>query len=389
MAGGYKMNFELSKEIIEYIENSVDEAKTLLKELCLIPAPSNHEEKRAEFCKNWLLNIGAEGTYIDDALNVVYPSNCDGRDDIVVFMAHTDTVFPDMTEPMPYSEDENNIYSPGVGDDTVCLVMMLMAVKYIVENNIKPNCGMLFVANSGEEGLGNLKGSRKIMEDYAGRVKEFYTFDGTYRRVVNKCVGSHRYKITVETEGGHSFNKFGNTNAIYVMSKLVCALYACEVPKVGNSRTTYNVGVINGGTSVNTIAQKCEMMYEYRSDNKECMDKMKAFFENTIAEYKNQDKAKIDVEIVGERPCGGDVDMNKLEEMTEKVIRTCEKYSGLNCISTSGSTDCNIPQSLGVAAVCPGIYMGGGAHTREEWVKKSSIPVGLKIAFELILGYFN
>ena len=130
-------------------------------------------------------------------------------------------------------------------------------------------------------------------------------------------------------------------------------------------------------------------MYEYRSDNKDCMDTMKAFFENTIAVFKNNFNAKIDVEIVGERPCGGDVDMDKLNEMTEKVIEICKKYTGMECISSSGSTDCNIPQSLGVAAVCPGVYYGGGAHTREEWVEKSSIPVGLKIVFELILGYFN
>lgn len=383
------MSFELRKEIVDYIENSVDEAKELLKEICLIPAPSNHEEKRAEFCKNWLLGIGAEGTYIDSALNVVYPLNCEGRDDIVVFMAHTDTVFPDMTEPMPYSEDEKNIYSPGVGDDTVCLVMMLMTVKYIVEKGLKPDCGMLFVANSGEEGLGNLKGSRKIMEDYQGRVKEFYTFDGMYNRVVNKCVGSHRYKITLETEGGHSFSKFGNNNAIHIMSKLVCSLYSCNVPVVGNSKTTYNVGVINGGTSVNTIAQKCELMYEYRSDNKECLAAMKKFFESEIAKVKVEGKATVSVELVGERPCGGDVDGEKLNEMTGKVIEITKKHTGMECIAVSGSTDCNIPQSLGIPAVCPGTYMGGGAHTREEWVEKSSIPVGMKVVFELILSFFN
>jgi len=383
------MSFELNKEIIDYIENSVDEARELLKQLCLIPAPSNHEEKRAEFCKNWLESIGAEGVYIDSALNVVYPVNCGGRDDITVFMAHTDTVFPDMTEPMPYSEDEKNIYSPGVGDDTVCLVMMLMTVKYIIEKGIKPGCGMLFVANSGEEGLGNLKGSRKIMEDYAGRVKEFYTFDGQYNRVVNACVGSHRYKITLETEGGHSFSKFGNNNAIHLMSRLICSLYSCQVPKVRNSKTTYNVGVIEGGTSVNTIAQKCQLMYEYRSDNKECMDIMQKFFEAEIAKVKEEGKATVTVELVGERPCGGDVDMDKLNEMTERCIKITEKYTGNECLAVSGSTDCNIPQSLGVPAICPGTYMGGGAHTRGEWVEKSSIPVGMKIVFELILNFFN
>ena len=149
-----------------------------------------------------------------------------------------------------------------------------------------------YIENSAEEGLGNLKGSRKIMEDYQGRVKEFYTFDGSYKRVANKCVGSQRYKITLETEGGHSFSKFEYNNAIHIMSKLVCSLYSCNVPVVGNSKTTYNVGVINGGTSVNTIAQKCELMYEYRSDNKDCLSTMKKFFEFEIAKVKEEGNSK-------------------------------------------------------------------------------------------------
>ncbi|MBQ6998600.1 MAG: M20/M25/M40 family metallo-hydrolase [Clostridia bacterium] len=383
------MNFELADEIIAHIESCVDEAKELLRQICLIPAPSHHEEKRAEFIKNWLEEIGAKGTYIDDALNVVYPVNCNGRDDITVFMAHTDTVFPDLTEPMPYSEDDKNIYSPGVGDDTFCLVAMLMAVKYIVQNNLKPNCGILFVANSCEEGLGNLKGVKQIMNDYSGRVKELYTFDGQYTALVNKCVGSHRYKIVFETEGGHSFNNFGNSNAIHAMSELICNLYSCKTPEIEGTKTTYNVGVVSGGTSVNTIAQQCEFLYEYRSDSKECLDIMQAFFEKEIEKARNKENAKITVELIGERPCANNVDEEKLNAMSEKCVRICEKYSGMPCITKSGSTDCNIPQSLGVPAVCPGVYIGGGVHTREEWLEKASVPVGMKIAFEIILEYFN
>lgn len=382
------MSFSLTDEIIKHIDLSLDETKELLKQLCLIPAPSHYEEKRAEFIKNWLENICAEEVYIDDALNVVFPLNCKERDDITVFMAHTDTVFPDMTEPMPYLEDDENIYSLGVGDDTFCLVAMLMAIKYIVKNNLKPKCGVLFVANSCEEGLGNLKGVRKIMDDYSGRVKELYTFDGQYTELVNRCVGSHRYKIVFETVGGHSYGDFGNSNAIHAMSEFVCNLYSCQIPEIEGTKTTYNVGVISGGTSVNTIAQQCELLYEYRSDSKECLDIMQAFFEKEIEKSINKLNAKITVELIGERPCGNNVDEEKLNAMTEKCVKICEKYSGVPCIINSGSTDCNIPQSLGIPAVCPGIYVGGGVHTREEWLEKSSIPVGLKIAFEIILGYF-
>ena len=383
------MSFELNKEVIDYIENHIDDAKALLKELCLIPAPSNKEEKRAEFVKAWLHSIGAKDAYIDEALNVVCPINCDGRDDITVFMAHTDTVFPDTEYPMPYSEDEENIYSPGVIDDTFNIVVILMTVKYIIEKGLRPQCGMLFVANSCEEGLGNLKGVKQICKDFEGRIKELYTYDGMYGSLVNKCVGSHRYKIRFYTEGGHSFNAFGNNNAIYEMSKFITRLYAKDVPKKDGTKTTYNVGVISGGTSVNTIAQECEMMYEYRSDDKDCLEEMRVFFESEVDKVRNEGIAKIDVEIVGIRPCGGDVDMDKLHKMSDKCIRVCEKYSGDKCVAVSGSTDANIPQSLGIPAVCIGVCTGGGMHTRGEWLLKASIPVGMKIGFELILEYFN
>ncbi len=383
------MRYELTEDVIKYIDASADDVKELLKQLCLIPAPSNHEEKRAAFVKAWLDKNVGEGAYIDDALNVVYPIECDGRNDITVFMAHTDTVFPDMSEPMPYHEDEENIYSPGVGDDTLCLAIMLSALKYISENNIMPLSGVLFVANSGEEGLGNLKGVNQIMNDFSGRIKELYTFDGQYDAIVNKCVGSHRYKITVKTKGGHSFGDFGNNNAIHIMSQLICSLYSCEVPEFGNSKTTYNVGEITGGTSVNTIAQNCELLYEYRSDSVECIDKMKAFFDEEINKLKSKNNAEIEVEVLGIRPCSKGVDEKIIEEMTQRCIEISEKYSGISCKAGSGSTDCNSPQALGIPAVCPGIYLGGGPHTREEWAKKSSIPVGMKIAYEIILNHFD
>ena len=382
------MDFVLSEKVLKYLEEANSEAVELLEELCKIPAPSNHEEKRAEYCRNWLEKNGAEGVMIDDALNVIFPFKCDGKDDIVVFMAHTDTVFPDMTEPMPYYSDGKNIYSPGVGDDTICVVMMLMVIKYILKNNLSPRCGILFSANAGEEGLGNLKGIKQIMSDYENRIKSVYTFDGQYDEVICKCVGSHRYKISVETEGGHSFMDFGNLNAISVVAELIHNLNQCTVPTEKNSKTTYNIGFIEGGTSVNTIAQNASFLYEYLSDYYACIEKMKEFFDSKVKESQNAYDAKISVEILGIRPCGNEVDEALLEKMTQRVIAVCEKYSGHPCRRDSGSTDANIPMSLGIPAVCVGTYLGGGVHTKEEYLKISSIPIGMRIVAELILEYF-
>lgn len=383
------MSFELDEKVTDYIDSHIDEAKALLRDICLIPAPSGREQKRAGFINDWLHSIGAEESYIDDALNVIYPVNCEAGNEITVFMAHTDTVFPDTDYPMPFDEDDEKIYSPGVGDDTINLVIMLMAVKYIAEKGIKPCCGILFVANSGEEGLGNLKGVKQICRDFEGRIKELYTFDGMYTSIITKCVGSHRYKVKFTTEGGHSFNDFGNNNAIFEMSDFIKCLYQKKVPCKGDSKTTYNVGVVSGGTSVNTIAENCEMMYEYRSDDEECLQEMKEFFESQVEIAGKRGNAEINVEVVGIRPCGRNVDMDKLEDMTHKCINICEKYSGLECKITSGSTDANIPQSLGIPALCIGVYLGGGVHTRDEWLYKSSIPVGMRIGFEIILDYFK
>lgn len=383
------MSYVLDEKVISYLQDKKEETLKLIEDLCKIPAPSGKEERRAEFVKNYLENFGAEGVYIDQALNVLYPVGCDEGKDIVVFMAHTDTVFPDTEYPMPFKRDDKCLYSPGVGDDVTCLAIMITVAKYVTENKLKAPCGVLFAANSCEEGLGNLKGVKQIMKDFSGRVKEVYTFDGKYVEVVNKCVGSHRYELTFETEGGHSFNHFGNRNAIYAMSKLIHELYKCKVPVSGNSKTTYNVGLVSGGTSVNTIAQKAVMTYEYRSDDFECLAKMQEFFNGRVEDIRKANLAEVTVKLIGERPCGGKVDEAKLAEMTKKVKSICEKYSGVVCEENSGSTDCNIPMAMGIPSICVGVYSGSGAHTREERVDIESIPAGLKIAAEIILGYFD
>ena len=382
------MAYNMTADLKAYLDASVSEVHALLKVLCAIPAPSHFEDARAEFVKNWLEQQGAKGVYIDEAKNVLFPMNCEEREDIVCFAAHTDTVFP-METPLDFREDGGKFFCPGVGDDTVCLVQMLMVIRYLLKKGIKPSCGVLFAANACEEGLGNLKGVRQIFGDYAGRIRKFYTFDGQYSHVVTCCVGSHRYRVTAKTVGGHSYGAFGNPNAIAELSKLITKLYAMEIPQKANTRTTFNVGTVEGGTSVNTIAQNASMLFEYRSDDAECLGVMQAQFEAAVEAVRSEGKAEFAVEVVGLRPCGGEIEEVLHEEMNRRVIEVCEKHSGIPCQTSSGSTDCNIPMSLGVPAVCVGTYRGAGAHTREESVEISSIPVGLRIAAELILDCFE
>lgn len=364
-------------------EEKFEELLKLHRDLCLIPAPSHYEDERAKYILKYLKDCGVDNAYIDEAKNVICQLG-KPSDKIVVFMAHTDTVFP-MDTPLNYVDDGEKIHCPGAGDDTGSLAGMLTCVKYMAENGVVPEKTLMFVANSCEEGLGNLKGCRQIFKDYGDKIEYLYSFDSKPFGVTNKSVGSHRYKVTAVTEGGHSFGCFGKRNAISVLAEIINEIYRIEVPKSGDSRTTYNVGIIEGGTSVNTIAQNASMLCEYRSDNVECLSTMEEKFRK-IFEKAKENCSELKVELVGNRPCmSTEMDKDLLQKITNRAKTIQSKHFGVNAIEKSGSTDCNIPHSLGIPAVALANYSGGGTHTREEWVIKDSFKSGLKVSMELIL----
>ena len=370
----------MNNEFQDYALKNKELMFEILKELCHIPAPSHHEEQRAAYCKERLEAFGAKGVYIDEALNVVFPLGCDGSDEIVVFEAHTDTVFPD-TEPMPYVDDGINIHCPGVSDDTAGVVVIMTMAKYFLENGIVPPKGILLVCNSCEEGLGNLKGTRQIFKDYEGRIKKFITLDGGLNRVADRCVGSHRYKVEVTTAGGHSYAAFGNKNALACLAEIISDIYKITVPHKPDTKTTYNVGIVEGGTSVNTIAQSASMLCEYRSDDSECLE----FMENKFTEiFEKARKEDVDVKVtlVGERPCGI-VPAEIIEEFKAEIVPAIEEIIGEQVMYASSSTDCNIPLSLGVPALCLGSNYFKGIHTREEYMEKESIVKGIELALKV------
>ena len=373
---------ELTQKIYDYIQSHQQEAFDLLLELAQIPAPSNQEEKRAVFCKNWLEAQGAEGVYIDDALNVVYPVGVGEENPLICFVAHSDVVFPD-TQTLPLTVADGKIFCPGIGDDTASVVALLMTAKYIAEHKLHvKNHGILLAVNSGEEGLGNLKGTRKLMEDFGHRIQEFVAFDAHDCQGVGIAVGSRRYKIEIDTEGGHSFTAFGNRNAIAYLASLIDTLYTIKVPPKG--KTTYNVGTISGGTSVNTIAQHAEMLYEFRSDERESLEIMDRHLHAAVDFYRTKG-IQVTVTLVGDRPCSGDVDREKMQALMDRADEASCRHFGKPHIFGCGSTDCNIPLSMGIPSICVGCYNGDRSHTREEWVAIDSLLPGVKFAFDMIL----
>ncbi len=369
---------------LQYVDDNKDELINLIKELCLIPSFSHEEKQKAEFVQKWLKDNGID-SFIDDAYNVISEMNVTSDSVVSILMAHTDTVFPDKVG-FVCVEDGDKLAAPGVGDDTSNLAELLLIMKYIYSNGLSSNTPLVFVANSCEEGLGNLDGTKAVCKRYEGRIKELISFDGSYESIVNKAVGSTRYEITVKTEGGHSYGAFGNRNAIAYASSLISTLYDYKVPTRGKS--TYNVGVISGGTSVNTIAQECKFLFEFRSDNSEDLKEMMELFGATIAAYKKMGIV-VEVKVLGVRPSDGDINKEDHDALINKAAEILKKYAGKEIELRSGSTDCNIPLSLGIPSICFGGYLGKGSHTREEYVLKSTLPIGMKAVMEFVLTYFD
>lgn len=371
-----------------YAKEHLEELFQLIRDIAPIPAPSHQEDARVAWVKKYLEDLGAEGIYVDGKKNVIWPYHVTEDNDVAVIMAHTDVVFPDLTT-LPFKEDDEYMYCPGVSDDTARLAALLMTARYFIENKIEPKMGILFVANSCEEGLGNSEGAQEMLKNFGKRIKYFVSNDGGLNTVVMRAVGSHRYEVTIKTPGGHSWGAFGNKNAIVALSELIQDLCKVQLPVKEDCRTTFNVGTIEGGTSVNTICQEAKMLYEYRSDDKECLAYMQEFFEKTIEEHKTHKDVTLDVKLLGARPCNGDLDMVHQKELAGWVEEAMKETHGLETRYRSGSTDSNFPLSLGIPSVTIGSCTGIGAHTRGEKVEKASIYPGFRYFMDFVGHFFQ
>ena len=379
----------LEEIINSYVESHAQETIELLKALTAIPAPTGDEGWRAEFCRNWLQSQGVEDVIQDQAGNVICLYGSSKDCDLLVVSAHMDTVFADTQ--IEVQEADGKLYAPGIGDDTANLVNMLMTIKFLTEHLVIPEgeklkMGILFAANVGEEGLGNLKGSRSIFEAYQDRIRYWISFDLYYNTIYDHAVGSQRYQVTLRGKGGHSYRDFGNANAVAQAADIVHELYQQEVPT--EAKTTYNVGKMQGGTAVNAIAEEAEILYEFRSQSNECLQKMEQNFCNILQKHRDAGE-DVSMEILGMRPGNGKVDPKGQQRLNDCALTAIGKYYAGTVSVGAASTDCNIPLSAGIPAVTMGTVLGAGLHTKEEWIEKDSMIPGQKMAIYAVLLAMN
>ena len=383
------MDEKIKEVATAYAEECFEEELELLRELAQIPAPSGHEEQRAAFIRDWWLAQGAPvgAVRIDDAKNVILslPAGPHARSDggVAVFAAHTDVVFPD-TEPLPLAESKTRLLAPGVGDDTANLVGLMLGGRYLLRHQVPLDRPLLIVANSCEEGLGNLAGTRELFRHYEGRVAEFTSFDLYLGMHVVSAVGSHRWKVTCHTQGGHSWENFGRDNAIEALCSFIEDLYKMELPT--SAKTTINVGRFVGGTTVNSIAEDASVLVEYRSASEECLEQMYGNFVVLVEEHLRE-HTRIDAKLIGRRPASGELVPEGQWDLIARTDEVLRELGGVEPIHQESSTDANIPLSLGICAHTVGTVEGDLLHTREEWIEKDSLRRGLAVILALMLNH--
>jgi len=363
---------------------SLEQLKKLILSLAPIPAPSLQEDKRADFCLKWLHDNGVKDAYVDEAKNVICPFGNDEGEQVVV-CAHIDTVFPDL-EPYDMREEDGKLYCPGIGDNTANAAILMFCAKTLSDSGKElKHGGLKLVLNSGEEGFGNLKGCRAIVDRYKERIHEFIAFDLSYPNIITTPIGSKRFHLNVQCKGGHSFYRFGNENAIATLSSLICRLYDQTLPE--GEIATFNVGKIEGGTSVNTIAEQAEAFYEIRAIRNNVLEMLHNNLTRIIEEYKELGH-KVEAELLAMRPCGSDIS-DAHETLFFRVEELIRSHTGQEPCRNCGSTDCNYPASLSIPAVCIGLIRGYNPHTRNEYIELNSLEASYRLAMAVLNHYFE
>jgi tripeptide aminopeptidase len=342
------------------------EAETIADQIrfCEIPAPSFKEEVRGRELQRVFRNIGLQNVRVDKMGNVLGDYAGAGPKPHLVVAAHLDTVFPEGTD-VHVKRDGAILRGPGIGDDCRGLAVLVAIVKAIKASNVRPKGTVTFVANVGEEGLGDLRGVKALFTDtLKGQVDEFVSIDGTGVHVTNVAVGSHRYKFTFKGPGGHSFGAFGRANPIGAMGRAIDRIQELQVPKF--PKTTFNVGRVGGGTSVNSIPFEGWMEVDMRSSDPASLAAIDASIQKAVDEAVAEENRRWNTpnmitvvkELVGDRPAGS----TKEDAPIVKTGLDTASALGLRADLGEGSTDSNTPMSLHI----PAITIGGGGIGRDS-----------------------
>jgi acetylornithine deacetylase/succinyl-diaminopimelate desuccinylase-like protein len=360
-----------------------------------VPAPPFEERLRAAAMRKMLEGAGLK-LRTDEIHNVI--GERPGRDsrNVVILSAHLDTVFPAGTDvrvrrdpAAATTRPAQRLAAPGVTDNGVGLAALVAVARALHEARIRTHYTIVFAANVGEEGEGNLRGMRKLMETYKGRVRAVIALDGaSVDHVTTMGLGSKRFEVTVNGPGGHSWSDFGMPNPIHALSRALARFAATPVPE--EPRTTFNVGEIQGGTSVNSIPFHASCKVDMRSSSEAEIEKLETALrqaveigveeENLAARERKVLRAtngalQWKINLLGVRPAGELPGSSFLLE----AVRAADKQLGLRSRTERSSTDANIPLSMGIPAISLGAGgRGGGAHSLSEWYEPAGRETGLK-----------
>jgi tripeptide aminopeptidase len=353
-----------------------DNAWTLQQqvELTAIPSPPFKESKRGAEFKKRLEALGLKNVRVDTAGNVIAERRGVGNGPTVVIAGHLDTVFPEGTD-VTVKHDATKLRAPGIGDDDRGLAVVLAVVRAFEKAGVQTNGTVYFVGDVGEEGAGNLRGMRNLFGiELKGKVDYFISVDDAGLGIASRAVGSHRYRISYKGPGGHSYGAFGIPNPIHALGRAIAGISDIQVP--ANPKTTFNVGVIQGGTSVNSIAGEASMEVDMRSEDAKSLAAVDAQVQRIIHDALTAENARwpgpraavakisLVVDTIGIRPTGGQADAAPIVQ----TALAAGKALGFTSSTTASSTDANLPISLGI----PAIRIGGGggaegAHSLGEW----------------------
>lgn len=352
-----------------------------------IPAPEFAEQARGAYMAKMLAASGLE-VRTDSVGNVIAERTGAARKDVVLVVAHLDTVFPADT-PVEVKHVDGRLEAPGISDDGTGLASLLGLARAMNEAKLKTQSTVIFCADVGEEGEGNLRGIRELVNSYKGRIAAVIAIDGAATDYVTTLgLGSRRLEISVEGPGGHSWSDFGAPNPITALARGIVEFSRIPVPE--EPRTTFNFGMIAGGNSVNSIPTEAEVKVDLRSEDEAELSRLESEIRKTFANAVSEEMSASDgaplrlkISVIGVRPAGKLPDNSPLLAAIENV----DRYLGNRSRFERSSTDANLPLSLGIPAIAiGGGGAGGRAHSLDEWYDPAGRELGLKRALLTILA---
>ena len=343
-----------------------------------IPAPTFAEGERGEFMRELFIKEKLKDVSVDSLGNVF--ARLPGKQKkakALIVSAHLDTVFP-ATVNLQIKKETKKIVAPGIGDNSLGVAALFGIICSLRERKITLQNDVWFVANVGEEGLGDLRGMRAVVERFGTHVLGYLVLEGlALGHVYHRAIGVKRYRITAKTAGGHSWSDYGQPSAVHELALLITKLTAIRLPR--EPRTTLNVGTIGGGTGVNVLASDAKCEVDLRSEDPKTLARLVHQVEELIA-HASRAGVKIMAETIGERPAGG---ISEKHEFVQLAIK-CSQEQAVNVTLTTGSTDANIPLSQNIPAVVMGITTGGGAHTTNEYIDIVPVEKGMEILVRFV-----